>query len=151
MMNASLPPSNCAAVVGAVDPDANAAGAYSTGWVSMVTFQALMAVVMAGDLGTNATLDGKFEQAKDAAGTGAKDVTGKAITQFTQAGTDFSNKQAVVNLRADDLDVNSGFTHARFTITVATATSDAAALLLGFNARYGKASANDATTVAEIV
>lgn len=150
MMNASIPPSNIAGVVGVIDPDAYAAGSVSTGWVSLVTFQALMALVLAGDLGADATLDGKFEQAKDAAGTGAKDVAGKAITQLTKAGTD-DNKQAVVNLRADELDVNAGFTHARFTLTVGTAASDAGAVLLGFHPRYGSASASDAATVDEIV
>jgi len=149
-MNTSLPASNIAGVAGVIDPDAYAAGSYSTGWVSMAVFHCMLAVIMAGDLGASATLDAKIEQAKDAAGTDAKDVTGKAIAQMTKADAD-DNKQALINVRADELDVNNGFTHVRLTITVGTAASDAGGLLLGLHPRYGTAAANDAATVAEIV
>lgn len=124
------------AVAGVIDPDANAAGTLTTGWISIADYGALLAVVMAGDLGTSATVDAKFQQAQDASGTGAKDVTGKAITQMTQAGTDKSNKQALINLRAEELDRTNGFTHARLSMTTATATSDSAAIVLGMRARY---------------
>lgn len=150
MGNPNLLPSHRAAVVGVIDPDANAAGALSTGWIAMKDFASIMAIVMAGDLGTSATLDAKIEQATDGSGTGAKDVSGKAITQLTQAGTD-SNKQAVINCRADEIDIANGFTHARLTMTTATATSDSAAIVLGFDPAYGPASDSDAATVDEIV
>lgn len=125
------------AVVGVIKPDATAAGTATTGWVSIAQYGALMAILAAGDLGANATVDAKLQQAKDAAGTGAKDVTGKAITQLTQAGTDKSNKQAVINIRAEELDRNGGFGFVRFSATVATATSDIAGVLLGINSRFG--------------
>lgn len=150
MLNPNIPGSDEVAVVGAIDPDVYTAAAYSTGWVSMVAWQKLMAIVMAGTLGSSATLDAKFEQATDSGGTGVKDITGKAITQLTQAGTD-SDKQAIINLRADELDIANGFTHARLTMTVGTATSDAGALLMGLIARYRNAAANDAAAVDEIV
>lgn len=149
-MNSNLKPSDQVAVVGAIDPDANAAGTLTTGWVSLADFGALMAVIMAGTLGSSATLDAKFEQATDDSGTGAKDVTGGAITQLTQAGTD-SDKQSIINLFAEDLDINNGFTHARLSMTVGTATSDSGAVLLGLYPRSGAASDSDAATVAEIV
>lgn len=149
-MNPNVKPSDRVAVVANIDPDAYTAGAYSSGWVDMAKFGAIMAIVQAGDLGSSATLDGKLEQATSAAGAGAKDVTGKAITQLTQAGTD-SNKQSVINLFADELDINNGFTHARVTITVGTATSDAGAIVLGVDPRKDVASASDAATVDEIV
>jgi hypothetical protein len=147
----TLKPSDRAAVVGVIDPDASTAATYTTGWISMSDFQSLMAVVMAGTLGSSATLDAKFEQASDSSGTGAKDVSGAAITQLTQGGTDESDKQAIINLSADDLDLANSFTHARFSMTVGTATSDAAALVLGFDPRYAPASDSDAASVAEIV
>ena len=87
---------------------------------------------------------------RTARGTGAKDITGKAITQLTQAGTD-SNKQAIINLHRDELDLANSYTHVRLSHTVATATSDSAAILLGFDPRYNTASDNDAATVDEIV
>jgi len=132
------------------DPDAYSASTVTTGWIAMKDFGALMAVVMAGTLGSSATLDAKFEQASDGSGTGAKDITGAAITQLTQAGTD-SDKQAVINLRRDDLDMANDFTHVRLSMTVGTAASDAGAVVLAVDPNYAPASDNDASTVDEIV
>lgn len=149
-MNGNVKPSDRAAVVGVIDPDLNAAGAVSTGWVDASLFHSFLAVVMAGALGSSATLDAKLEQATDGSGTGAKDIAGKAITQLTDGGSD-SDKQALINLFSDELDINNGFTHVRLTMTVATASSDSAGLLLGLDPRNDVASANDAATVDEIV
>lgn len=149
--NANLLPSQQAAVVGAIDPDALAANTYTTGWISMADFYAIQAIVMAGTLGSSATIDAKLEQATDGSGTGAKDVSGKAITQLTQAGTDDSDKQAVINCRSEELDIDNDFTHVRLSLTVGTATSDAGAVVMGHYPSYGPASDNDAATVAEIV
>ena len=137
-------------VVGNIDPDAYAASTVTTGWIAANKFAQFMAVVQAGDLGTSATLDAKLQQATDSSGTGAKDVAGKAITQVTQAGTD-SNKHADINLRPEELDVEGGFDYFRLSMTVAVATSDAGAVVLGFGPRQGVASENDDTTVDEIV
>jgi hypothetical protein len=142
--------SDRAAVVGVIDPDANTAGTLTTGWVSMADWGRVMAIVFAGDLGASATLDAKLEQATSSGGAGAKDITGKAITQLTQAGTD-SNKQAIINCHREELDLANGYTHVRLSHTVATATSDSGAVLLGFDPRYNTAADNDATTVDEIV
>lgn len=150
MAQKSINPSEMAAIVGAIDPDAYTAATYETGWIDMSNFQTVMAVVMAGALGTSATLDAKLEQASDGSGTGAKDITGAAITQLTQAGSD-SDKQAVIECWAEDLDLANGFTHVRLSMTVATATSDCGAVVLGMNPRYGPASDYDAATVDEIV
>lgn len=143
-------PSERAAIVGVIDPDVTAASDVSTGWVAAKDFHNFMAIVMAGTLGASATLDAKIEQATDSSGTGAKDVTGKAITQLTQAGTD-SDKQAIINVRQSDLDIANSFTHLRLTVTVATASSDAGGILLGLDPAYGAASDYDAATVDEIV
>ncbi|MEC9433879.1 MAG: hypothetical protein VYD87_13330 [Pseudomonadota bacterium] len=145
-----LIPSDRAAVVGSIDPDAYAASTVTTGWISAAAFNRFMAVVMAGDLGTSATLDAKLEQATNGSGSGAKDITGKAITQLTQAGTD-SNKQALINLEQAALDVDGGFTHFRLSMTIGTATSDAGGMVLGFDPAHGPASDHDAASVDEIV
>lgn len=149
-MFSELKPSQRAAIVGVIDPDAYAAGTYTTGWVDASRWYSFLAIVAAGDLGSSATLDAKIEQATSAAGAGAKDVAGYAITQLTQAGTD-SNKQALINLKSEKLDINSGFTHVRLSMTVATATSDAGAVLMAFDPRYGPADLYDAASVDEIV
>lgn len=143
-------PSDRLAVVGSIDPDAYTASTVTSGWIAAANFERFMAVVMAGTLGSSATLDAKLEQASDGSGTGAKDVTGKAIAQLTQAGTD-SDKQAVINLNAEELDIDNGFTHFRLSMTVGTATSDAGAIVIALDPRYAPASDNDAASVDEIV
>lgn len=142
--------SEIAAIVGNIDPDAYAASTVTTGWIAAKDFSSFMAIVQAGDLGASATLDAKLEQASDATGTGAKDITSKAITQLTQAGTD-SNKQAIINLRPEELDLDNSFTHFRLSMTIGTAASDAGGMVIGIGARQGLASDNDATTVDEVV
>ncbi len=150
-INPNILASHHAALVGVVDPDALAAAAHNTGWISMASFERLMAIVFAGTLGTNATVDAKLEQATDGSGTGAKDIANKAITQLTQAGSDDSDKQVVINVSADQLDVENNFTHVRLSITIGTATSDLGAAVFGLVPRYGPASDNDLASVAEIV
>lgn len=142
--------SDRAAVVGVVDPDLNTAGAHSTGWIDASQFERFLVIVAAGALGTSATLDAKLEQATDSSGTAVKDISGKALTQMTDGGSD-SDKQALINLNADELDLANDFTHFRATMTVATASSDSAVIVLGFDARNGPASDGDLASVDEIV
>ena len=134
-MNLNILPSNEAVLIGVIDPDLNTAATYTTGWIDMGIFDAIQAIILAGTLGTSATLDAKLEQATDGSGTGAKDISGKAITQLTDAGSD-SDKQAIINCRSDELDVANGFSHVRLSMTVAVASSDSAAVVLGHHARY---------------
>lgn len=144
-----LRPSDRFHIVGVIDPDANAAATLLTAWVNAGLYESFCAILLAGDLGTNGTIDMKFRQATDSSGTSAKDITGKAITQFTQAGTDRSNKQAVINLESEDLDTNNGFSWVALSVTGATATSDFAALLLAFDAKY-KDAAHAASVIEEV-
>jgi len=143
-------PNEQVAVVGVIDPDVSTAAAYSTAYIDASKFAAFQAIIMAGELGTSATVDAKLEQATTVSGTGKKDITGKAITQLTQAGTD-SDKQAVIDLRSAELDTANGFDFFRLTVTVAVATSDMGAVVIGLNPSNGPASDNDASTVDEIV
>ena len=149
-MNGNLNPSMSAGVVGVINPVSQTVGTVTTGWVDMQKFGVLLAVLAAGALGASATVDAKFQQATDSAGAGVKDVTGTSIAQLTKAGTD-DNKQALINLRQEDLDKNNGFRFVRLSVTVGTAASLVSAVLLAFNARYGAATDNDAATVDEIV
>lgn len=149
-MFGNVKPSDRVAVVGVIDPDVTTASTVTTSWIDMAKFGALMAIVMAGTLGSSATLDAKFQQATDSSGTGAKDITGKAIAQLTQAGTD-SDKQAIINLFQNELDIDNGFTHVQLSLTVGTATSDAGAIVLGFDPVKGQAALSDLATVDEIV
>lgn len=144
-------PSEQVAVLACIDPDAYTAAAYSTGWVDMSLWTRLQAVIMAGDLGSSATLDAKLTVGTTSSGGTTADISGAAITQLTQAGTD-SNKQAIINLDVGQLaHTHVNYRYIRLTMTVGTATSDAGALLLGFGPKYAPASDNDSTAVDEIV
>lgn len=145
---ASLP-SERFAVVGNIDPDAYAAGTVTTGWVAAKNFHSFLALIQVGDMVATSVVDAKVQQATDAAGTGAKDVTGSAIAQLTQAGGD-DNKQALINVRTEDLDVDGEFAFIRLSVTIGVAGSDLGAVLFGVDPRNGPASDFDATTVDEI-
>jgi hypothetical protein len=147
-MNPNTTPSDRVVLVAAIDPDAYTADTYTSGWVSLADVGSVLAVVFAGDLGSSATLDAKLQQASDSDGTGAKDITGKAITQLTQAGSD-SNQQVEINCRADELDTANRFAYVRLSMTVGTATSDCGGAIFGLDPRYSPADA--ASTLAEVV
>lgn len=138
-----------ASIVGVIDPDVTVASAVSTGWISAKAAFSYMALIMAGTLGTAATLDAKLEQATDGSGTGAKDITGKAITQLVKASND--DDQAVINLQQEDLDTVNLFTHFRLTMTVAVADSDIAGLVIATGFRHGNGEDNDLASVVEVV
>jgi hypothetical protein len=101
-------------------------------------------------MANGSTVDAKLQQATDAAGTGAKDITGKAITQLAQAANGAS-RQALINLRPDEVDTNNGFTYVRVVITVATAAAHTAAQLLGLDPRFAPADTVNQAAVAQIV
>jgi hypothetical protein len=88
-MYSSLKPSQRMAVIGAVNPQ-SATTVQVTGWLSAKNFLNFLAIINVGALGASATVDAKVQQATDGSGTGAKDITGKAITQLTKASTNTS-------------------------------------------------------------
>lgn len=139
------------AIVGAIDPQSAAAGTYTTGYIPLKYYRRFLANVMVGAMTASSTVDAKLIAYTSNAGAGAADVTGAAITQLTQAGTD-ANKQVQVNFDPAKL-AHSGvkYTHFRLSVTVAAAASLLAAIVQGFDPRYAPATDNDATTVDEIV
>ena len=145
-----MQPSEKVAVVATIDPDAYTAAAYTSDWVNMADFEEVLAVIKVGTMASTSTVDAKLQQATDSSGTSAKDVTGKAITQLTEAGSD-SDKQALINLKSYELDVENGFTHVAVVVTVGTAASDMDATILGLRPKYGPASDYDLASVDEIV
>ena len=138
------------AVLATIDPASLAVGTVTTGWLSVANFHALVASIETGALGTSATLDAKLQQALDSSGTSAKDITGKAITQLTQAGGG-SAKQVLINVKPEELDTVNGFGFVRLSITVGVAASLAGAQVLGVNPRYATADAFNQAAVAQIV
>jgi hypothetical protein len=138
------------ALAGVIDPDAYAAGTYTTAWVSAKNFAMLAALVSVGDMVATSTVNAKLEQATSSGGAGAKDITGKAITALTQAGAD-DNKQAWINVKPEELDVDNGFAFVRLSMTVATAASDSGGFLFGYAPSRGPATDVDLTSVDEVV
>jgi hypothetical protein len=125
-------------LLGAYDPASVAAGTVTTGWISAANHGIISACIQTGVMGASATLDAKIQQATDNAGAGAKDVTGKALTQIVKASGD--NKQAFINFRSEDLDVANGFSFFRLSMTVGTAACLISALIQGGDPRYAPAS-----------
>jgi hypothetical protein len=140
--------SEALALLATINPVSQGAGTAVSGWVSMADMARLLAVVNVGVFGASATVDAKLQQATSAAGAGAKDVTSKAITQLVAAGG--NNRQALINLRAGELDVAGGFIFVQLSITVATAATLVSGSLLGL-AKYEPASALNPASVAQVV
>lgn len=149
MSGINLKPSQRVGVVGVINPQSQAAGTANSGWLDATTFHNFMAVIQTGVLGASATVDSKIQQATSSGGAGAKDVTGKALTQLVKASND--NNQATIDLKQEDLDIANGFKFFQLSITVGTAASLIAAQVLGMDCRYGLATANDAATVVQNV
>jgi hypothetical protein len=147
-MNSNVLPSDRATLLATIDPDAYGAGTVVSDYVSLADFESLQAIVMVGEMQATSTVDAKLLQATDSSGTGAKDITGKAITQLTAAGTD-DDKQAIINCRSEELDVANSFTHVALSMTTATAASDSSGLILGHSARYQPAT--DLSSVDEVI
>ena len=137
------------AILATIDPASTAASTVLTAWVSLAKFHSIAAILQTGALGASATVDAKLRQATDSSGTSAKDITGKSITQLVKASHD--NKQVIIEAKGEELDVANGFTHVALSVTVGTAASLIAAVLLGCNGRYGPASDFDDADVVQIV
>lgn len=133
-----------------IDPASQAAGTVTTGWIPAGNHIAFLALLETGALGTNATVDAKLQQATDSSGTSAKDISGKAVTQLTQA-EGGSNRQVLINLRPEELDTNAGFTHFRLSVTVATAASVIAAQVAGVSARFLPADTLNQSAVSQVL
>ncbi|MEF8730827.1 MAG: hypothetical protein V5B40_02515 [Candidatus Accumulibacter meliphilus] len=119
-------------ILATIDPASRAAGTVTTAWVSVVNFHAFLAVVETGVLGAAATLDAKIQQARDATGTG-------------------DNKQALINLRPENLDSNNGFAFLRLSLTVEVAASIVAGKLIGVHPRYATAEVFNQAAVVQAI
>lgn len=133
------------AVVDVIDPDANAAGTITGAAVDMSKYERVTFYVMAGTLGSSATLDFKVQAATTSGGSYA-DVTGAAITQLTDAGTD-SDKQAILEVKADHIGEGNRFI--KGLLITAVATSDSGMIAIGSFARNNPPS--DIASVDEVV
>lgn len=141
-------PSERLAVAAVIAPGLLTVGAKNSGWVDCALYTRLAAVISTGTLGTAATIDAKWQQATDSSGTGSADVAEGQLTQIVKASGD--NKQAVMNLDVNRLkDRTKRFV--RLVLTVGTADSGGAAVVLGVDPRHAPATDNDPATVVQVV
>lgn len=137
------------AVIGTIDPDAYGTGDQTTDIIDMKSWREVMFVVAVGDIASTGTADFLVKgSAASNMGTPAT-ITGKTITQLTQAGTD-SDKQVVVRVTAEEV-AAQGYRYIQGTLTLTTAGADATVLVLGMHAHYTRAADYDLSTVDEIV
>ncbi len=108
-------------IVHVIDPDVQTAAAYTSAAIDTKGYEYITYIVSAGTLGSSATLDFKVTECDTSGGTYA-DVSGAAITQMTQAGSDSDTSVALTVRCADTERYHKGV------LTVATATSDAGAV-----------------------
>ena len=142
-------PSEAAAVTAIIVPDARGAGSVTSTYVNMGLFERVQFIIQTGEMAATSTLNASIVQATDASGTGVKALTtAKAITEL---GATDDNKQVIVNVLAEDLDMANNFDFAAITCVVANASVDYAVVGVAHNPRYAPASDNDASTVDEIV
>jgi hypothetical protein len=135
-MNVNLKLSDEVTIVAAVDPVSGASGsAKSSGYVDVRLHQRLLAAILTGAVGAaHASVAAKLQQATSSAGAGLKDITGKAIVAFDGAASPSqSSKQALINLRPNECDLDNGFFFVKLVITSTDLTSpkSAVALLAG--------------------
>lgn len=112
----------------------------STGWVSMKDFQKVFGYVEIGTWNATDDLDEcRLEQAQDASGTGAKDLTTDASggNYDTNNPVDADGDFVILEAKAEDLDVANGFTHVR--LYVAEGGNTGVDNVTGFLIRYGYA------------
>ena len=134
------------AVVATVDPQVVNNTSASSDYVDMENFRRVIFVIAVG--ATDTTVDAKIQEAQDASGTGAQDLSGKAITQLSA--TD-DNKQAIIEVAAEELSDN--YTHVKCVVTAGSGSTGAYVAVIGLAgvARYEPASDLDLASVAEIV
>lgn len=137
------------AVVATIDPDAYTADTYTTDIIDMKLHKRVMFVVAVGTMATNATLDFKVQEGAAANLSDAADLSGKAITQLTEAGSD-SDKQVIVEVTSEEV-AAAGGRYIRGSMTVATAACDAGVIAIAGDTHYQPASEHDLASVDEIV
>lgn len=130
-------------IVGVVDPDANTATTYLTAAIDMQDYEQLVGIVQVGDLGASASVSLAFQSASTSGGSYST-ISGKTLTVGGTSPNTGSNTQETLSLRSAEVTSNNRYVKAL--MTVATATSDCSAIVLG-KARHRPASDFNISTV----
>lgn len=140
------------AIVEVIDPEAMTAGTTASDAIDMSVHDQVMFIVMTGNLGASGTVDFDVRQATTSGGTYTL-ISGKEITQMTEATSTRYDSQAIVNVKASEL--SAGYRYIKGHLIIGTATSDVGMIALADNTRYSDAVATtsygDLASVVEIV
>lgn len=135
------------AIVGVVDPDVLVTTTtHDTDTIDMSLWDSVSFIVSVGTFGTAAALDFVVRESAASDMSSPSNISGKAITQLVDGDDD---KQAIVNVRSDELSAGMRYIDGR--ATVGTETIDGTIIALGFHPRYAPAKDNDLGSVDEIV
>ena len=148
-MNPNLSGSDQLAVLAVISPDTRLGGGFPSLFANSANWNYFLMVAQVGAFGASATFDARLQQATDSSGTTTKNITGKAITTLAAAGGD--NKQIMINLRPDELDLTGGFNWIRMVLNTATASTYCSAILYGMSGRNSPASVSNIASVVQII
>jgi len=116
-------------------PDDRGPATHNSDWVSLRDYHRAWLFLDMGDMGVLSTVTAGLQQATDTTGTGVKAITGKTITQLTQASGD-AGSLVCIELQTEELDVDGGFDCVRFYVTTVVNTVIYSATLFGLISRY---------------
>lgn len=110
-------------------------GTSDSSYVSLANYHRAVLVLNVGDMAATATLACSIRQATTTGGAGVKAITGKSITQLTQAGGD-GDDLICIELRTEELDVAGGFDCISVRVVVAAAAVEYGYVLYGIMPRF---------------
>jgi len=107
--------------------------AFQSAWADMETYHRGFLLLNVGDMVQGATMDVALWEAQDNAGTGAQLITGKTITQLTQAGAD-GDDLIGMELRTEEM--TPGYKFVQVRVTIANAAVEFGYTYFGFIPRF---------------
>jgi hypothetical protein len=137
-------PSEAITIAGAVNPQ-QINNTSASAIIDMSKFAEALFVVQVGDIPTSGTVDAKLQESDSATfASGNSDISGKSATQLVAAD---DNKQILFNLKGEEMTKR----YARVLITGSAHANFVAGLALGFSPRFGPASDDKASSVAQTI
>jgi len=133
---------------GELFPALKTVGDHEGDWLLMSNHQRAVFILSVGAMTALSTLNFVVEQDDVGDGTNAVTITGKEITQLTEAGGD-GNDLIAVEVRTEELDVSGGFEYIRGVLTVGTETVYASLVALRFIPNYPPVSTSDWTEIVD--
>jgi hypothetical protein len=148
MADYNIPLSDRLAPAATIDPQTQTAGALNSDAVDMQDGHRALFILMLGAITATGTMDMKLQGSADGS-TGWGDITGKAITQLTDADGD---KQVMIEITDEELvAANAAYRYVRAVVTNATADALMSLIALLADLRYGPASDHSLASVDETV